>query len=204
MDSMKSGGEEMNIGQNPALEQWKFYGKTTRDVSNRRLKNNRFYLRLLIGLLGIAGIGTKLDLIDSVGILAIGVVGFPFCLFWLMHILSYKQLNSGKYRVLWKMAEDLPYAPFETEWDQLESGENWSTYIPHTMVEAWWPRVLGLIYFYLIIYGTLSFHDSLDLYWWAVGTATLLWAGYAMWVLWKGGPLKSYWKYTGSAVEMDD
>lgn len=38
-------GEEA-VNQNPALEQWKFYGQTTLDVSNRRLKNNRFYQKL--------------------------------------------------------------------------------------------------------------------------------------------------------------
>lgn len=123
---MSSGGrnetqdnEIGSVDQETALEQWKFYGETTLNVSNRRLKNNRFYLRLLIALLGIAGVGAKLGYLTPIGFLIIGAVGLPFCVLWSFHILSYKQLNSGKYRVMWEISEKLPFDPFKREWKKL-------------------------------------------------------------------------------------
>ncbi|RLM47429.1 hypothetical protein DVK00_02670 [Haloarcula sp. Atlit-47R] len=186
-----------DIGQNPALEQWKFYGQSTHQVSNRRLKNNRFYLRLLIALLGVAGIGGKLGFITPIGILFIGAIGLPFCVLWTFHILSYKQLNSGKYRVLWQIAEDLPYDPFQMEWDRLKQGDEPDVYIKHTTVEVWWPRVFGFFYAVLFLYGGLSLLGELRYYWWSVGLLTVIWAVYAVLVLKGKSPTQKYWDYTG-------
>jgi hypothetical protein len=186
-----------DIGQNPALEQWKFYGQSTHQVSNRRLKNNRFYLRLLIALLGVAGIGGKLGFITPIGILFIGAIGLPFCVLWTFHILSYKQLNSGKYRVLWQIAEDLPYDPFQMEWDRLKQGDEPDVYIKHTTVEVWWPRVFGFFYAVLFLYGGLSLLGELRYYWWSVGLLTIIWAVYAVLVLKGKSPTQKYWDYTG-------
>lgn len=186
-----------DIGQNPALEQWKFYGQSTHQVSNRRLKNNRFYLRLLIALLGVAGIGGKLGFITPIGILFIGAIGLPFCVLWTFHILSYKQLNSGKYRVLWQIAEDLPYDPFRMEWDRLKQGGEPDVYIKHTTVEVWWPRVFGFFYAVLFLYGGLSLLGELRYYWLGVGLLTVIWTVYAVLVLKGKSPTQKYWDYTG-------
>lgn len=186
-----------DIGQNPALEQCKFYGQSTHQVSNRRLKNNRFYLRLLIALLGVAGIGGKLGFITPIGILFIGAIGLPFCVLWTFHILSYKQLNSGKYRVLWQIAEDLPYDPFQMEWDRLKQGDEPDVYIKHTTVEVWWPRVFGFFYAILFLYGGLSLLGGLRYYWWGVGLLTNIWTVYAVLVLKGKSPTQKYWDYTG-------
>ena len=191
-DTPSTGG-----GEKGALEQWKFYGQSTHQVSNRRLKNNRFYLRLLIALLGIAGIGSKLGFITPVGLLFIGAVGLPFCVLWTFHILSYKQLNSGKYRVLWKIAEDLPYNPFEMEWKRLKQGEKPDVYIKHTTVEVWWPRVLGYFFTVVLIYGGLSLIEKLNYYWWAIGIFTTIWVIYAILVIIGYSPTQTYWDYTG-------
>lgn len=194
-DSNEAAGPD--IGQNPALEQWKFYGQSTHQVSNRRLKNNRFYLRLLIALLGVAGIGGKLGFITPIGILFIGAVGLPFCVLWTFHILSYKQLNSGKYRVLWQIAEDLPYDPFQMEWDRLKHGDEPGVYIKHTTVEVWWPRVFGFFYAVLFLYGGLSLLGELHYYWWGVGLLTVIWTVYAVLILKGKSPTQKYWDYTG-------
>jgi len=186
-----------DIDQNTALEQWKFYGQSTDQVSNRRLKNNRFYLRLLIALLGVAGIGGKLGFITPIGILFIGAIGLPFCVLWTFHILSYKQLNSGKYRVLWQIAEDLPYDPFQMEWDRLKQGDEPDVYIKHTTVEVWWPRVFGFFYAVLFLYGGLSLLGELRYYWWGVGLLTVIWTVYAVLVLKGKSPTQKYWDYTG-------
>lgn len=185
------------LGQNPELEQWRFYGQSTHQVSNRRLKNNRFYLRLLIALLGVAGIGAKLGYVTPVGIMFIGAIGLPFCVLWTFHILSYKQLNSGKYRVLWNLAENLPYDPFKMEWERLKEGDEPDVYIKHTTVEVWWPRVFGYFYGVLFVFGALSLLGLLQYYWWAVSALTVIWGVYAYFVLQGKSPTQKYWDYTG-------
>lgn len=186
-----------SIDQETALEQWKFYGETTLNVSNRRLKNNRFYLRLLIALLGIAGVGAELGYLTSVGFLIIGAVGLPFCILWAFHILSYKQLNSGKYRVMWEMAEELPFDPFKREWTKLKEGEEPHAYIKHTTVEVWWPRVFGYFFAVLIIYGGLTYVGTTRLLEPALVTLTILWMIYAIMVLRGKSPSQRFWEYTG-------
>lgn len=183
--------------QRTALEQWKFYGQTTLNVSNRRLKNNRFYLRLLIALLGVAGIGTKLGFIAPIGILIIGMVGLPFCVLWSFHILSYKQLNSGKYRVMWEMADELPFDPFKREWEKLKEGQEPQAYIKHTTVEGWWPRVFGYFYAILTIFGALSVTGNMNYFYHAISVLTLLWGIYTIMVIRGRSPSQRFWDYTG-------
>lgn len=166
------------ITPNPNLDQWKFYAQTTLNTSNRRLKNNRFYIRLLLGLLAAVGAGSKLGLVNPVGVLFAGIVGFPMCVLWYLHILSYKQLNSGKYTVLKEMAEELPHAPFKMEWDELGEGNNHRKYITHTSVEKWWPRVIGYPFAVMVLCGGSEVLGLSNLYWEAVIGLTIIWLGY--------------------------
>lgn len=189
--------ETASVDQEIALEQWQFYGETTLNVSNRRLKNNRFYLRLLIALLGIAGVGAKLGYLTPIGFLVIGVVGLPFCVLWSFHILSYKQLNSGKYRVMWEMAEVLPFNPFKREWTKLKEGEEPDAYIKHTTVEVWWPRVFGFFYAALSIYAVIAITENMGLLVPALTVLTVLWTVYAVMVLRGKSPSQRFWDYTG-------
>lgn len=188
---------ETDFDQNVVLEQWKFYGDSTHQVSERRLKNNRFYLRLLIALLAVAGIGTELNVITSVGVFFIGVVGLPVCVLWTFHILSYQQLNSGKYRVLWTLAEELPFDPFKMEWKRLQEGQQPDTYIKHTTVEVWWPRVFGYFYTVAALWGGLAIIGRLDLFWWGTLVVSIVWGIYALLVFFKKTPTQYYWDYTG-------
>lgn len=194
---VNSPADEVPAEQDTVLEQWKFYGQTTLNVSNRRLKNNRFYLRLLIALLGVAGLGAKLGYVNSIGVLVIGLVGLPFCVLWAFHILSYKQLNSGKYRVMREMAEELPFDPFNREWVKLRRGEDPQTYIQHTTVEVWWPRVFGYFYLGLILYGSLSLLNSMSYFVPIGGVLTLNWVLYAYLILRGKSLTQHYWDYTG-------
>ena len=111
---MKDQTDEVNkedvletLTPNPDLDQWKFYAQTTLNTSNRRLKNNRFYVRLLIGLLAAVGAGQKLGLVSPVGVLLAGAFGFPLLILRYFSLLLYKKFNSGKNPVLKEKAENL-------------------------------------------------------------------------------------------------
>lgn len=162
----------------PALDQWKFYAQTTLNTSNRRLKNNRFYIRILLGLLAAVGAGRELGVVNPAGMFLAGLVGFFMCVLWFQHIKSYKQLNSGKYTVLSEIADDLPYAPFELEWDKLDEGKNRKKYITHTSVEKWWPRVLGYPFAIMTLHGGTELLRIQNLYTESAIAISLIWISY--------------------------
>lgn len=193
-----SGGktEREKPDESTAVEQWKFYADTTQRVSDRRLKNNRFYLCLLLGLLGFAGAGSKLGLVGRVELGVIGIIGALLCVLWVFHILSYKQLNDSKYSTLNEIIKTLLFSPFESEWQKLKQGDERSVYIEHTSVEVWWPRVFRGFHFnnYFSISNLL---DKQNLTWPAIGFLILVWVGYAVLVISGRLPTQMYWDYTG-------
>lgn len=155
-DSESTPEEEDGEVPPEATEQYTMYVETTLDVSNRRLRNNRFYVLLLSGTLAVISVLAKTDIIQAAGLVLAGATGFALCILWYASILSYQQLNSGKYEVVTEMEEELPFAPFSREWDVLKQGEDWRTYLTHTRVEKKIPLVLAAPYVVVTVYGLLQ------------------------------------------------
>lgn len=141
--------------QSELIDQYTTYVDTTLNVSNRRMRNNRFYVLLLSGTLAIVSVLADTQIIEDVGLLLAGLLGLALCALWYLSIVSYKQLNSGKYKVIQAMEEDLPAEPFANEWDVLDEGRDWRTYISHTRVERKIPGVLAVPYLLITIYATI-------------------------------------------------
>jgi hypothetical protein len=141
--------------QSELIDQYTTYVDTTLNVSNRRMRNNRFYVLLLSGTLAIVSVLADTQIIEDVGLLLAGLLGLALCALWYLSIVSYKQLNSGKYKVIQAMEEDLPAEPFANEWDVLDEGRDWRTYITHTRVERKIPGVLAVPYLLITIYATI-------------------------------------------------
>lgn len=161
---------------NPTLEQWKTYVQTTLNVSNRRLKNNRFYQRLLGVTVAGVGVAAKLGVIGAFAFLVVGAIGVAVSLLWMVHVISYKQLNSGKYTVLHEIEAELPHNPFAQEWDVLDQGRDPTTYVTHTSVEIWWPRVSLWVFGGMALYGIVGTLQRTD---WTLGVL----AGWTMLIL---------------------
>lgn len=156
----ESSDDEQQVGTDSSsalIEQYTTYVNTTLDVSNRRMRNNRFYVLLLSGTLAVISVLAKTDIIQAVGLLLAGSLGVALCILWYLSIISYKQLNSGKYEVISEMESELPVAPFDTEWDALKQGQDPRTYITHTRVERKIPGVLIVPYLIITIYAAFQF-----------------------------------------------
>ena len=138
------------------IEQYTAYVNTTLDVSNRRMRNNRFYVLLLSGTLAVISVLANTDIIQEVGLLLAGSLGFALCVLWYGSIVSYKQLNGGKYDVIKEMEAELPAEPFDREWVILDEGKNWQTYITHTRVERKIPGVLAIPYLLITVYAAVQ------------------------------------------------
>lgn len=141
------------------LEQYKFYAQTTSDVSDRRLETNRFYVSLLSGILVVSPFTLGLDDFTTISLLllfAIGFVGTVVAVVWFFNILSYKQLNSGKFEVIHEMEDALPYPCFQREWKRLEEGRQVSTYLTHWRVERLVPMLVAIPYIGLMVFALVQ------------------------------------------------
>lgn len=150
---MMDENDSSDADRTEVIDQYTTYVNTTLNVSNRRMRNNRFYVLLLSGTLAILSVLADTQIIEEAGLLLAGLLGFALCVLWYLSIVSYKQLNSGKYEVITSMEEDLPAEPFDDEWEVLDEGQNWRTYITHTRVERKIPGVLAIPYLLISIYA---------------------------------------------------
>jgi hypothetical protein len=83
------------------------------------------------------------------------MLGLALCILWSVNILSYRQLNSGKFRVIHEMEQQLPYRSYTREWEILKDRK---AYIRLTHVERYVPYLFAISYlllFFYTLYGSL-------------------------------------------------
>ncbi|MBN2535119.1 MAG: hypothetical protein JXB88_19715 [Spirochaetales bacterium] len=115
------------------LSLYKIYLDSIEKVSDRRAQINRFYILLHSGLLAILSTiitiisnkdlntvvlpATQLYLLTKVMIISVTILSIFFCILWFITLSSYKQLNGGKFRVLFKIEDKMPFPSFKEEWE---------------------------------------------------------------------------------------
>jgi hypothetical protein len=140
-------GENFNIH---LLEQYKIYVEMADRISQRRMKANSFFITINTSLLTVASV-----LKDSIGIwvLPAMIIGIIISLVWFYIINSYRQLNSGKFKVVHEFEKKLPALAYKYEWKILGEGKDMRKYWPISHVEKILPLVFAGIY---IIGGVLT------------------------------------------------
>jgi hypothetical protein len=137
------------------LEIYKLHAGLADSVSKQRSMTNRFYLLLMSGLSvlfsGILRIENGVPL--SGLMIGFGVLGALLAVAWYIHIRSYRQLNSGKFKPLHELEEKLAYPFFKREWELLEEGENPNKYWKLTVVETFVPSIFFVIFTGLLLIG---------------------------------------------------
>jgi len=71
----------------------------------------------------------------------ISIAGMLICYSWYRLIRSYKDLNSGKFKVVHEIEKLLPISPFDDEWEILGRGKDKTKYLPFTKIEMWVPWI---------------------------------------------------------------
>ena len=79
------------------------------------------------------------------------VAAIMLCYVWWRIVKSYRQLNSGKFKVVREFEQLLPTAPYDAEWIALGEGKISNLYLPLTHIENWVPLCFGLLYAILSI-----------------------------------------------------
>ena len=142
--------------QDHLVEQYKLYVEMADRISARRAQSNRFYISLLSALLALLSILINRALWSSMQnalFLAVAILGLALCFLWYVTINAYRQLNSGKFKVVHEMEQYLPFNCYKREWQLLGAGEERKKYVLLTRVEQFVPVVLAVPYLLLFVYA---------------------------------------------------
>lgn len=159
MDSIDPIPESQN-SQMLLLEQYKLFVEMADRNSGRRGTTNKFYITLLTGLLAVlswAATNTLLCDVFNLLLLLISIMALSLCGIWFLNINSYKQMNRGKFDVIFEMEKQLPFPCYNMEWKILDSGTNYKNYLEYTRIEKFIPVILAIPYFVLLIYAIFLF-----------------------------------------------
>ena len=139
------------------LEQYKLYVEMADRISERRMQTNKFYISLLSGLLALLSILVTTEKFNqSLVFIVVSMLGMALCILWHVNILSYRQLNSGKFQVIHEMEQHLPFPCYDREWELLGEGKEKSKYLQLTRVEKYIPLILAIPYIFLFLYTLAS------------------------------------------------
>lgn len=116
---------------------------------SRRQGVNTFFLTmngLVLTAVGLFLRGGGSPRLQAAGILVLAVVGAALCVAWRSLIVSFGQLNTGKFAIINTMEKTLAAAIYAAEWEALERGMNPKVYRSFTSREVFVPFAFGGIY----------------------------------------------------------
>ncbi len=135
------------------LEQYKLCVEMADRISQRRQSANNYCLSVNTFLLSFLAYLTSME-VNIVVMIVISVVGILLSILWFSLIKSYKNLNTGKFKVIIEMEKLLgDYHPYDREWDLLGRGEDSKLYSLLTYVESNIPLLFGFLYIFFIIFN---------------------------------------------------
>lgn len=137
--------------QSHLFEQYKLYVESAEKISDRRQNSNNFFISINAALITILGISFQIEALGGLTWvrLSIVLVGIIICIIFWFLLRSYKQLNSGKFKVIHEIEKNLPMALYEYEWNLLGGGKNKKLYYPFSHIELYIPWAFGI--FYLVL-----------------------------------------------------
>ena len=140
------------------LEQYRLYVEMTDRISERRQSANTFLLTVNTVLVAILGLASEVPgrASNLIFLGATGIAGMALSYTWYRLIGSYRQLNSGKFRIVHAMERLLPLRPYDAEWTTLGRGRDPALYRPFTSVETWIPALFFLLYLSLLVLSIIA------------------------------------------------
>ncbi len=136
--------------ENHLFDQYKLYVEMADRVSARRMLANSFFVGVHTTLTIAFTVLLKEEMLKPASLIFAPFIALMLlCYVWERVVNSYRQLNSGKYKVVHVLEQMLPVAPYDAEWKALGEGKDRKLYQPLTGVEKWVPRCFGLLYILL-------------------------------------------------------
>lgn len=135
--------------QDHLLDQYKLYVEMADRVSARRQTANSYFLSINTAILGFAGYVTTKSAGGQVWVL--GLVGIVLSYLWYRIIVSYRDLNSAKFKVVHEIEKRLPISPYDAEWEAMGRGKEPSLYHPLTHIEKGVPWVFLALHAFIVL-----------------------------------------------------
>lgn len=134
------------------FEQYKMFVDSAEKVSDKRMSANNYFLTVNTALISLTGllITSKVLLFHFNVMRLVGILGLIICLIWFFIVLSYKQLNSGKFAIIHRIEKKLPIHLYADEWVELGKGKDVRKYIPLSHIELIVPIVFLCLYLILM------------------------------------------------------
>ncbi|MBL4761470.1 MAG: hypothetical protein JKY93_02070 [Gammaproteobacteria bacterium] len=136
-----------------AFEQYKIYLEMADRISSRRQSANSFFVTINTVLVTLAGYAKAATSTDTFFYAVTSIAGVLICYIWYRLVLSYKNLNSAKFKVIHAIEADLPYKPYDAEWEAVGRGKNKKLYQPFTNLEIKIPWIFSLIHILVLVYA---------------------------------------------------
>jgi hypothetical protein len=140
--------------QSHLLEQYKLFVHTSLEVTSKRLEANKFHLTLNSVIFAIASYMTVIN--QHLVIILFSLVGILISIVWRRSIDAYKELNKGKFKVIFELEKYLPANLFKWEEKQCLN-----RYHGLTSAEKYYPIIFMTLYaaviavnLFLLLYGT--------------------------------------------------
>jgi len=131
------------------------YVEMTDHISSRRQTANSFFLTLnsaIVTFISYANFAASKE--QQIGFLFYGLVaiaGMILSYLWYRLVLSYKQINSGRFAVIHEIEDLLPLRPYKAEWIALGKGRRPDIYKPFTHIEILVPWVFFAIHVVIFV-----------------------------------------------------
>lgn len=131
------------------FEQYKMLVESAEKVSDKRMSANNYFLTINTAIISLTGLllTSKIFLLNFNVVKLIGLMGLAICVIWFLIVLSYKQLNSGKFKMIHRLEKKLPIKLFADEWKELGEGKSLRKYIPLSHIEI----IVPIIFFFLYL-----------------------------------------------------
>lgn len=136
--------------QQSLVDQYRLLVESSERVVSRRQTANTFFLSINSALLIFAGVllreGDLSSVMAGAGGIGLSVIGFFINFAWRRMVISSRQLNEAKFKIIHLLEQHLPATVFAAEWDALGRGQDPSLYHPFTGIETRIPAALMLLY----------------------------------------------------------
>jgi len=148
--------DEKEYGQeykNHLFSQYQLYVESSEKISDRRQNANNYFITINTVLISFLGILFQVKILENIVWIKFltSLIGIIICvIFWFL-LRSYKQLNTGKFKVIHEIEQKLPLALYDYEWHILKEGKDKKTYYPFSHIEMIIPWVFGIIYLVLAV-----------------------------------------------------
>jgi hypothetical protein len=142
------------------LDLYKIIVASSEALVSRRQAVNTFFLTINGALLtgyGLVVEHASISGISAVALFALAVAGGVLCLAWKSLILSFGQLNTGKFKVINTLERYLSVGIYAAEWEALERGTNPEVYRSFTSREIWVPIAILVIHSVVVVGSILLF-----------------------------------------------